>query len=426
MRLSLLYLPMTLFWTAMQLQVLPERIEILAGTQKGLYLALVGSVGALAATFCMLVVGPLSDHTTHRCGRRYPWVVGGIAVGVAGILIFAVARALPLLLLGFVTARLGLAAAVAGYEAILPERVPPNYQSRASGWSECFDLIGQVAGVALLSLMVRGTLNSLFSLQLSASEEANLGVLLICLLCAAALLGLLTLNLPWIRGPVWPREAALPWHQALRRAFAWRPMDAPDFFRLYLSRSVLNMGTYTGVEFLRYFVAEALPMQNTDLSHEVMMIGLCVTGGGVFGALLGGWLGDFFPKRALLYLFCGIAALAAAGICVSTSIPQARAVAFCFGIGFSAINAIDWAFALSLVPPGEEARYLSMFQTCFYLPQVAVLGAGGLIGQHFGYRALFWTIPFWFISGMLMLRRVREPMRSNSPQETRQTEALDR
>jgi MFS family permease len=172
---------------------------------------------------------------------------------------------------------------------------------------------------------------------------------------------------------------------------------------------VLNIGTFTGIEFLRYFVAETLPVQGTDVAHEVMMIGLCVTLGGVFGALLGGWLGDFFAKRTLLYVFCSIAALSAAGFCISTSIPQTRVIAFCFGIGFSAINAVNWAFAISLVPRGHEARYLAIFQTCFYLPQVVVMGVGGILGQYLGYRTLFWTIPFWLVAGMLLLRRVREP-----------------
>jgi hypothetical protein len=52
---------------------------------------------------------------------------------------------------------------------------------------------------------------------------------------------------------------------------------------------------------------------------------------------------------------------------------------------------------------------LAIFQTCFYLPQVVVMGVGGILGQYLGYRTLFWTIPFWLVAGMLLLRRVREP-----------------
>jgi MFS family permease len=407
-QLSFLYFPLTLFWTAMLSQILPERIEAMAGSEKGLYIALVGSGGAIVATLCMFLVGPLSDHTTHPAGRRYPWVMGGILVGTMGALLFPLAQSLPVLLLAFVLARLGFAAAVASYEAILPDRVPLEYQSRASGWGEFFDLLGQVGGLALTSLMVQGVLNSKMGTHFSQAQESRLAVLLICAGCALALVGVLVLNLSWIRGEPLPKSRAIPWRQALAYAFEWRPAQAPNFARLYVSRCVLNFGTYIGIVFLRYYVIEALPMIGTDPTHEVMLIGLCVTAGGVVGALAGGWMGDFYSKRMLLYVFCSLSALAAVGFCLTDSLELARAIGFFYGIGFSAINAVDWAFATNLVPEGEEARYLSIFQTSFYLPQILVMGAGGLIGQQFGYRALFWLIPISLVVGMLLLARVRE------------------
>lgn len=412
-QLSLLYFPLTLFWTAMLSQILPERIEAMAGDQKGFYIALVGAGGAIVATLCMFLVGPLSDHTTHRHGRRFPWVVGGILVGGVGALLFPLAQSMPVLLLAFVLARLGFAATVASYEAILPDRVPPEYHSRASGWGEFFDLLGQVSGLALTALMVRGTVNSYFKAQLNPADEARMAVFLICAGSAIALIGVLALNLGWIRSAPLPKEKALPWRQALAYAFQWRPSQSPNFARLFFSRCVLNFGTYIGIVFLRYYVIEALPMKGTDVAHEVMMIGLCVTAGGVVGALSGGWLGDFFSKRVLLYFFCSLAALAAVGFCLTDSIPTARAIGFFYGIGFSAINAVNWAFATSLVPEGEEARYLSIFQTSFYLPQILVLGLGGLFGQQFGYRALFWLVPITLVIGMLLLTRVRERHETN-------------
>ncbi|RYG63322.1 MFS transporter, partial [bacterium] len=278
---------------------------------------------------------------------------------------------------------------------------------RASGWNEMFDVIGQFAGLAFTALLVRGATNSLLHLKLSAEAEAEAATFLICGGSALLLVGVLILNQRWIREPALPRDRSRPWRDSLKLAFSWRPSQAPDFAKLYLSRCVLNLGIFTGADFLYYYVDEALPSAKTDVAHEVLLIAFFVTCGGVLGAVFGGKLGDLFSKRSLLYIFCTTAAVAATGFCVTESVNVARAIGFFYGIGSSAINTIDWAFATSLVPKGHEARYLAIFQTCFYLPQIAV-GAGGIIGEYYGYRALFWSIPFWLFAGMLLLTQVRE------------------
>jgi MFS family permease len=406
-QLSLLYLPLNLFWTAMLLQVLPVRIDTLLGGQKGSSFALVSSGGAVAATLCMFLVGPLSDNTTHRLGRRFPWVMGGVLVGVAGALLFPFARTLPVLLLAFVLARLGFAAAIAAYEAILPDRVPVEFQSRAAGWNEMFDVLGQFGGLAFTALLAQGATNSLLRLHLSPAAEVNAAIFIICIGSSLLLIGVLLLNQSWIRDAPLAKEAAKPWRDAALMALTWRPSQAPDFARLYVSRCVLNLGIFIGADFLYFYVKDALSVPIAQVPHEVLLIAFSVTMGGVLGALLGGRLGDVFSKRTLLYGFCSLAALAATGFCVTDSIIVARIIGFFYGVGASAIGTLDWAFATSLVPRGQEARYLAIFQTCFYLPQVAV-GFGAILGESYGYRALFWTIPIWLIGGMLLLSRVRE------------------
>jgi MFS family permease len=406
-QLSLLYLPLNLFWTAMLLLLLPARVEAVAGDQKGVVLAVVNSCGAIAASLCMFLVGPLSDNTTHRFGRRFPWVVWGVLIGAAGALIFPFARTLPILLFAFVLARLGLAAAVAAYEAILPDRIPVEFQSRASGWNEMFDVVGMFAGLAYGILFQRGATNALMGTYLSAEVEQEVATFLICGGSVFLLAGVLLANQNWIREAPLPIEKAISSQQSIRSAFAWRPSEAPEFFNLYLSRCVLNLGIFTGVDYLFYYVQEVLPPGNSDVAREVLLIALYVSLGGIIGALVGGRMGDLFPKRAVLYFFCSISALAAIGFCFAGSIEVARLLGFFYGIGSSAINTVDWAFATSLVPRGKEARYLAIFHTSFHIPGIAV-GVGGFIGQYYSYRTLFWTIPFWLIVGMVLLARVPE------------------
>jgi MFS family permease len=406
LHLALLYFPVTFFWTAALSQLLPARVELLAGDYKGFALALIGSGGALAATLCMFVVGPLSDNTSHPGGRRYPWVVVGILLGASGAFSFAFAPNLFWLLLAFVAARLGLAAVVAGYEAILPDRLLPDQHAKAAGFGECFDLVGQLAGLVATGLLVRGTLNYLLNRNLSPTTESALAEIIICSLSSVLLIGVLILNLRWIREP--QRESQRPWREVWSGIFRFSPRTAPDFFWLYVSRCFLNIGTYTAIEFVRYFLQENFSMQGTDIAHEVMIVGLFLTAGGVMGALIAGSLGDQLSKRSLLIGFGCLCAVSAIGFSLASSLENARIASFIFGIGFSAINTVDWAWATNLVPAGREARYLGAFQTCFTLPQIYVLGVGGIVGQIFGYRALFCTIPAYLFVGMLLLFKVRE------------------
>jgi MFS family permease len=407
--LSFLYFPINLFWTAVMSQVLPVRVEAMGMASKGTSMAIVGSGGAVMATLVMLLVGPLSDNTTHPNGRRYPWIVYGIGLGALSAVGFALADNLWQLLLAYVLMRGGLNAAVAAYSAIVPDKVPLDYQSRAAAWGEGWDLIASVGGLLLTGLLARDAVNQLLNLRLAPDDEAQLAILGICVFCSA-LMGLCVLiNRGWIRGEQLPPEKALPWRRAIGTALAWRPSECPDFFWLFVSRCVMNLGIYTGFEFLRYYVEEAIDIGKGDVTTEVMIISLIFVLGGLAGAICGGWLGDHYSKRRLLYGAGSISALAALGFCLTKSPLVARAMAFGFGLGYSAIGSIDWAFATNLVPKGKEARYLAIFQVAMTVPQILVTGVGGVIGDWYGWRALFWTIPFYILGGMFLLGRVREP-----------------
>src|ERR1044072_5343837 len=86
--LSFLYFPINLFWTAVTSQLLPPRVASMGIATKGTGMSLVASGGAIMASLVMLLVGPLSDNTTHPRGRRYPWVVYGIGIGAAAAIGF--------------------------------------------------------------------------------------------------------------------------------------------------------------------------------------------------------------------------------------------------------------------------------------------------------------------------------------------------
>lgn len=408
-RLTSLYFPFSLLMTAVLVTLLPMRVEALAGqADKGLYIACIGGFGAVLATGVCLVVGAVSDNTRHPRGRRYPWILGGMSLGALACFGLGLANSLWLLLLSYGLMRLGLHTGAAAFDAVVPDRVPLEYQCRASGWGEIWELLGQTVGLgATAFLFTAGCLNQLLHRQLSPLLENRMVGILVAAGCAVLLLGFLVLNAGVLKDVPAAPEPAVPLLASLGRVLKLNLHQVPDFTRLWISRCALNMGIYTGVEFLYYYV-ETMPHHGANIAGEVSWIGLASTAGGVFGAISGGYLGDRFSKRRLLYVYCGISTVAAVCFCLTQSLVMARFIGFFYGIGYSAISTVDWAFATNLLPRGQEGRYLAVFQTAFNGPQVLVTLLGGWLGWQLGFRVVFWTIPLYFVVGMIVLSMVRE------------------
>jgi Na+/melibiose symporter-like transporter len=206
-----------------------------------------------------LVVGPLSDNCAHPRGRRYPFVFWGILLNIIPILMFAFSRSFVQLMVAFILIQLILNTASGPFQALIPDLVPRGQQGKAASWMGFWTLLGQIAGLILSGLLLaKGMVNFLTRQNLTHPQEASLGVLLICAVCAVAMLMCLFINFRAVRETPLSREQVLPLRAAIRDSLDLQLHLYPDFARLLYSRFVINMGIYSGVEFLRYYVQEAL------------------------------------------------------------------------------------------------------------------------------------------------------------------------
>ena len=97
-------------------------------------LSLVLGVGAFFALVANPLFGKLSDRTRSRFGMRRPWLLAGVITGTIGLLIIALAPAIPLILVGWCIAQTGFNALLAVEVAVLPDQVPEE-QRRCRGLS---------------------------------------------------------------------------------------------------------------------------------------------------------------------------------------------------------------------------------------------------------------------------------------------------
>jgi MFS family permease len=406
-RLSILWLASNLFWSAVMSQVLAERVEFFTGADKGLYLALIGGAGAVMSTLVQLIIGPLSDNSTHHKGRRFIFVVAGVLLNTIPIFLFAFSQSFWQLLGAFVLIQLFLNTATGPFQAVIPDVVPETHHGKASGWMGLWQLLGQIIGLILPGVLLSPFLVNLITRQkLPDAQATSLGVFLICAICATVLLICLVINAAVLVQEPIVREKAVSFRTAFADAFDLQLRDYPDFTRLLISRFIINVGIYGAIEFLRYYVQEAL--NPDDVSIATMYVALAATVGGIAGTLIAGRMADSVSKRKVIYWSCGFSAVAAIGFCLTSNLNAAIVMGLVFGIGYGAFCAVDWAFAANLMPKGKEGKYMAIFHIAFTVPQVLALTIGGLLGHAFGYRTVFWLTPVYLIIGVLLISKVRE------------------
>src|SRR2546423_2823094 len=120
-------------------------------------LSLTLGIGAIFALVANPLFGKLSDRTRSRLGMRRPRIVGGVITGIIGLLIIALAPAIPLILVGWCLAQMGFNALLAVGIAVLPDQVPEEQRGTVSGVLGMCQNVGIVAGVFLAQAVAGST-----------------------------------------------------------------------------------------------------------------------------------------------------------------------------------------------------------------------------------------------------------------------------
>ena len=109
--------------------------------------------GAIVALISNPIFGAFSDGTRSRFGRRRPWLVGGVLIGCASLVVIGLAPTVNIVLLGWCAAQLAFNAVLAAMVAIIPDRVPPQQRGTVVGILGVCMPIGQITGTFLVQLL---------------------------------------------------------------------------------------------------------------------------------------------------------------------------------------------------------------------------------------------------------------------------------
>ncbi|MDQ6766409.1 MAG: MFS transporter [Candidatus Eremiobacteraeota bacterium] len=360
--------------------------------------AVLAGSGAVFSILSQYASGKLSDQR----GRRIPFMLAGTLLDIVALFGFALSPSFLAVVLTFIGVQVSLNAACGPYQALMPDRVALAARGRASAVMGLFRLAGTAAGLFTAKLFVHQPGPHVTSAMFTS------GLLHLAAVIAVVLLIALAITAIGVSDRQQPKQTAAsvdaPW--PARSSFGW----------LILSRALVNMGLYSILPFLAFYLRFAQHVTNylsTSLDLLLVMIGCALV-----GTVPAGIAGDRWPKKTILYAALGLLAAGAASLSFISGASKLLPLAILLGLGWGAYYSVDWALACVLLPAGRAGALMAIWNIGASAPQVAAPIVGGLLVDQagalsgdlgLGYRLLFGVVAVFVMLGAAGLMFVREP-----------------
>ena len=370
--------------------LLAQQAEAVDAVHKETVLALVTGLGAAVSTVLNPVWGAFSDRTVLRIGRRLPWVLGGLVVGVVAMVVLSQATTVLAMCVGWCLAQGGLNAMLAAITATVPDQVPVVQRGAVGGWLAIAQTLGVVLGSGIA--MATGSI--------AAGYLTTAGLLVV-------------LSLPYCLDS---RDVALapedrPPFDALRfaRSFWVSPRQHPDFAWAWITRFLMNLANALLLLYLLYYLQDAVDLSRKAAEAGVFRLTLLYAVLTVVTAILGGIWSDRLARRKVFVTVSGyVIAAALLLLAFVHSYPGAYVGAAILGIGFGIYTAVDFALITQVLPTdADRAKDLGVINIANALPQVLAPGVAALVlGLGAGYPTLYVLAALAAVLGSFLVRRI--------------------
>ncbi|GAC1303021.1 MAG: MFS transporter [Vulcanimicrobiaceae bacterium] len=332
-------------WGAILAVSLQARSIALAGHDDAvrLYAALAAG-GALVATLVQVVTGHLADANARQRGDRRIFYTVGVVGAVPALVWFYLAPTYAQLVAAFVALQAALNVATGPYQAIIPDYVESERRGRASAWMGAYQSAGNAAG-----LLLAGFVHELrvVSLTLAGALVATYATT-IAHIARRPLLG-----------------AAADAHEGRERLALRGPLGI-----LLLSRGSINVGFFTLLGFLLFFVRDALGVSAAALETQTALLFLTFTLAAVGGSVAAARPSDRYDKRLVVTVAIAVVVGALAALARAQTLPEAYVAATCAGVGWGAFVTADWALATAVLPKRAMATAMGVWNIATTVPQV--------------------------------------------------------
>lgn len=351
----------------------------------GIILSLVGVVGCIAPP----LIGYISDRTASRFGRRKPYMFFGMLGVCVCLLIMPHIHSLAIVALVSGVMYLSLVSAETTCFTLLPDTVPEEQRSTASG------VVHLLASIGLIAYFLLGT---------AIWDIHRTGVF-----STVAILSFvfMLLTIVFVREPEVPLEK--PTEEGSPLSYLQGLAKERNAFIFFVAQSFWWLALWIFSSYLTLFMVQVLGASE----GQSMLAPLIFSFVSIFFMLPLGMLGDRLGRKGILTFMLILGALAYVLMGFVQSIVQAFIVAGLAGIPFAAARGVAYAFMLDLIPEERTAEFVGFH----YLSQTSslVIGAlaGGILIDLFGYRSISVASTLCTITGLLLLQFVHPRQESS-------------
>ncbi|MFT4298655.1 MAG: MFS transporter [Aeromicrobium sp.] len=372
--------------------VLPEQAEQITDSDSA-KVALTAWATGLAAVVTFVVtitVGVVSDRTTHRRGRRYPWVVGGVMVMALGTMAQGWADEPWLVVACWSVVAVGYASGGSAILAIVPDDVPVNQRAYVSAFYAMAMCLGPLLLIAA-AVAVAGDLRVQYGV-----------VAALCLLMALPF----ALRAKSVRLPVSERPEPQRLGQVLRSLVA--PLRHADFTWAWLGRFGIQLSNALAQMYLFFYLKDYVEVDDPDTAVLILTVLYAVSG--TLAAIPAGRLSDRTMRRKRMVVISSVLQ-GAAGLILAfiPNMPAAAVGAIVLGAGYGVYAAVDQALITQVLPDAHDrGKDLGIIGVANILPYVLAAALGGVVINLWGYPTLYVLV---LVTGLLAAAAV-QPIRA--------------
>lgn len=386
-------------------QIAPGREELLG------YILGANAVSSLLTS---PLTGILSDRTRTRWGRRRPYTVGGIALGISATPIVIAAGDAGTLAVGWIVASLGFGTAMGSIGNFQADRLPPSQRGKVSGLAGLAAQISPVLGI-ILAGSVSHDIAWVFWLP------ALLGV-------ALMLVFVVFVHEHDSRGLAFAESLSF---SRVVRSYGFSPRSAPDFAWNWLGRFVFFFGLALTTSFSTFFYAQRLGLPVSEVVGILAVTASMSIVSALLGSVGGGWMSDKTRRRRPFIVLAAV--LAGTGFSLSAfawGLLLLLVGAFVGSVGIAMFFAVNQAMTLDILPDreSEAGRYMAITSISQRIPTaLAPLTAPILLhiaagGGEKNYTAIYLAAAaFSLLGGAIIAVKVKGSPPSSSLRPLRET-----
>jgi MFS family permease len=406
--ISALWLAFYTQWLSILPVVMPDQVAAIVGPDNPEKAGVAGTIAAAGAIVSLVmtpVAGALSDRLRAPLGRRRPFLISGTLLTCMSLLplaLFEGGGSVFLYALVILNLQIWWNWTAGAYAGLVPDVVPKQQQSEASGWLNVMTIGGTILGNVLVWALYRTD-------RVLPLIGVFIALSLVCLM--------LTLR----GGKELPSQGASSQFEfgAFVRSFFLNPRSNANMYWVLVTRLFANMGIWSVFTFLLFYIESVLSLD----SEAAIRLLSALLGAGTFVAIpasiFGAKLADRHGLVRVVQTTSWIMAAAVSCFAVIAFNPNMAVVAILtvvFGAANGAYGAVDWALALKVLPAGQNSgKDMGIWHVSMVLPQIAGPAAMGWLitliektaSAQAAYAMAFAVASIWFTLAAALVNRVK-------------------